>query len=852
MKLMKFTLLLLLVTCLFSSKLFADQMPAGYVSIYTLNGEAEKTPLVVDAKASSQLAGPASGWGNMANWDFSKYRKLVINLTFDPADAGNQFALRFNVNADAVNSNVKVEKFTLPTSGTEFSAEIALDSYAVDGMFKLGGLILYNGATHWSFSYDSTATTTSLPMTVNYVAVGDEIPDLTKMPEDYVSVYSLKSELELAPLEVGAVATSQLLGPANGWGDLADYDFSKYRKLVINLTFDPADAGNMVAIRFNVNSVVGGAKVKLEKFTLPTEGTNFSAEIDLEKYAEDGKVGVGGIVFYNGASHWSFAYDDGTPTTLPVTINYVALADEIIDFTKIPADYVSVYSIKSELELAPLEVGAVATSQLLGPGNGWGDLADYDFSKYKKLVINLTFDSADAGNMIAVRFNVNSVVGSAKVKLEKFTLPTEGTNFSAEIDLEKYAEDGKVGVGGIVFYNGASHWSFAYDDGTPTTFPVTINYVAVGPVEEVPVKPTTEILVENIIDGTITDDSDYKCVANIRWDVDNIYIAIEINDDSLYDGAADVYVNDNIELYFDMDNSKNPTWPRNAGWPATSYDTNDFQLRILPGKAWETYNTSVTGVNLTTTMKDGGYDITVNIPWDSLMAGFTPTAGTQIGFDILASDNDSDYRNQITWNAKTQMPWNDASLFGTLEFVDGGTFKSIADATAPEIPVVTATVDSSTVNLAWALPVDDVAVMSYNVQQDGVVIKEAIYALEAGNTLSIKDLADGSYKFTVICFDNSGNSSKADVTAVVDTKSSVHDLLTGFMAYPNPSNGMISIETGSNNSSVLDVFDITGKKIIRKSFVNNCSIDLSNNRKGIYILNVVTDDVINTTRLGIK
>lgn len=495
MKLMKISFLLFLMTCLVSNKLFADQMPADYVSVYSLKSETEITPLEVGAKASYQLLGPANGWGDLADYDLSKYRKLVINFTFDPADAGNMVAVRFNVNSAPGSAQVKLEKFTLPTEGTDFSAVIDLEKYAEDGKVGVGGIVFYNGAAHWSFNYDE-GTATSLPVTINYVALADEIIEVVEMPEDYVSVYSLKPDTEITPLEVGAKASYQLLGPSNGWGDLADYDFSKYRKLVINFTFDPSDAGNMVAVRFNVNSVPGGAQVKLEKFTLPTEGTNFSAEIDLEKYAEEGKVGVGGIVFYNGAAHWSFNYDEGTATSSPVTINYVALADEIVDLTQIPEGYVSVYSLKSDTELAPLEIGAQSSYQLLGPSNGWGDLADYDFSQYQNLLINFTFDPADAGNMVAVRFNVNSVPGGAQVKLEKFTLPTEGTNFSAQIDLEQYAEDGKVGVGGIVFYNGASHWSFNYDEGTATALPVTINYVAVGPVKEDTTK--NEVLVSSI------------------------------------------------------------------------------------------------------------------------------------------------------------------------------------------------------------------------------------------------------------------------------------------------------------------------------------------------------------------
>ena len=678
---------------------------------------------------------------------------------------------------------------------------------------------------------------------------------LAEIPEGYVSVYSLKPEADITPLTIGAKSSYQLAGPANGWGDLADYDFSKYRKLVINLTFDPADAGKIFAVRFNVNSTVGNAKVKLEKFTLPESGTSFSAEIDLEKYAEDGKVGVGGIVFYNGAAHWSFNYDEGTPTALPVTINYVALADEIIDPTIIPKDYVSFYTIKAESEKSPLEVGAVASYQLAGPAAGWGDLADYDLSKYNKLVINLTFDPADAGKMFAVRFNVNSTPGNALVKLEKFTLPATGTNFSAVIDLQKYAEDGKVGVGGIILYNGAAHWSFNYDDGTPTSLPVTINYVAVGPVEEVPVKLTTDLVVENIVVGTVDSPDDFTGNLSISWDLEKVYMIFDITDDSIV-ASGTAYQVDNIEVYFDMDNSKNIHWPRNGGWISNdaTYDANDFQLRLVPGVDFSVNNT-FGGAVQEYEVTEKGYLFKLTIPWDSLMEGFVPAVGTQIGFDVLVSDNDavaSDAnRNQITLVSKTDKPFNDPSLFGTLEFLAEGMFKLIYDTTAPAKPVVTATVDASSVTLSWPLASDNIAVMSYDVKQDGVLIKEDIYAAEAGNSLKINNLADGTYKFTVVCYDNSGNSSMTDVSVDIITVS-VDEMMVGFKAYPNPTNGIVNIVSGSNAASVLDVYNLTGVRILSKSFVNNCTINLSNIHKGIYILSVTTDSKVNISKLDLK
>lgn len=97
-----------------------------------------------------------------------------------------------------------------------------------------------------------------------------------------VSLITIKTETERAPLVVDPKASVQLLGPASTRGDLADYGFSPYEKLVFSLTFDAADVGKQVAVRFNVNSVPGNVQVKIEKITLLATGTTCITEIKIK------------------------------------------------------------------------------------------------------------------------------------------------------------------------------------------------------------------------------------------------------------------------------------------------------------------------------------------------------------------------------------------------------------------------------------------------------------------------------------------------------------------------------------------------------------------------------------------
>src|SRR5574344_448447 len=154
-------------------------------------------------------------------------------------------------------------------------------------------------------------------------------------------------------------------------------------------------------------------------------------------------------------------------------------------FAEIPEGQVSIFKVLGLTDVTPYNVAGGASYQFLGPASGWGNMANFDLSKYKTLTLNLTYNEGDAGNQVAVRFNVNATADSTFVKLHKITLPETGTNYSAEIDIAQYAnEAGEIKLGGLVFYAGASHWSFTYD-GTPVAGPINVEYISVSNGEEV-------------------------------------------------------------------------------------------------------------------------------------------------------------------------------------------------------------------------------------------------------------------------------------------------------------------------------------------------------------------------------
>ncbi|MCF8358697.1 MAG: hypothetical protein K9H26_08075 [Prolixibacteraceae bacterium] len=89
----------------------------------------------------------------------------------------------------------------------------------------------------------------------------------------------------------------------------------------------------------------------------------------------------------------------------------------------------------------------------------------------------------------------------------------------------------------------------------------------------------------------------------------------------------------------------------------------------------------------------------------------------------------------------------------------------------------------------------------YNVLQDGELVQEMIYATEEGNTATISDLADGDYTFEVEAVDNFGNVSSSETDVHVGGNS-VDDVLAGFKVYPNPSNGVVNVVSGTTLKTI--------------------------------------------------
>ena len=176
--------------------------------------------------------------------------------------------------------------------------------------------------------------------------------------------------------------------------------------------------------------------------------------------------------------------------------------------------------------------------------------------------------------------------------------------------------------------------------------------------------------IANPVDWATVDDW-WDSYANFRVlvDDDNMYMFVAVHDDSISTSAGEPYNNDNIEIYFDGDNSKNVT--QGTDWPPAAFDENDEQLRFVYDQAPEAVygNFDLTNAEYAYMETAAGWNLELSLPLaDQPMEAVVDEL---IGFEISVGDNDGDGRESIlTWWTSNDQAWHDPSTFGTGKFTE--------------------------------------------------------------------------------------------------------------------------------------------------------------------------------------
>jgi hypothetical protein len=144
----------------------------------------------------------------------------------------------------------------------------------------------------------------------------------------------------------------------------------------------------------------------------------------------------------------------------------------------------------------------------------------------------------------------------------------------------------------------------------------------------------------------------------VLYDMTNLYVLVDINDDKLRNDSPEAWYDDSVEFYVDGDNTKKgPGLEGNArqytfGWTAT-----DIQGT----------NTDVTGVEFAQVDTPTGWRLEIKLPWQSLLGAGAPV-GKLIGIDCFYDDDDLNtgvQESQVAWHSKAEPDWETPASWGT-------------------------------------------------------------------------------------------------------------------------------------------------------------------------------------------
>jgi hypothetical protein len=178
---------------------------------------------------------------------------------------------------------------------------------------------------------------------------------------------------------------------------------------------------------------------------------------------------------------------------------------------------------------------------------------------------------------------------------------------------------------------------------------------------------------------TVYGDVDNSARFTLKWDHDNLYLAVKVADDNLNNSVSDLdpshmYKGDSVEILLDKDVK--------GDYCSTAMNDDDYQLGISPGSfpvgsfgpfTYMWYPTTVKGIKIAnvvsalTVLPDPvGYIIEASIPWS--VFGGAPAGSEYYGFAFSISDDDHGAAQQDGMiSTDKQRVYNNPMSWGTLE-----------------------------------------------------------------------------------------------------------------------------------------------------------------------------------------
>ena len=180
----------------------------------------------------------------------------------------------------------------------------------------------------------------------------------------------------------------------------------------------------------------------------------------------------------------------------------------------------------------------------------------------------------------------------------------------------------------------------------------------------------------------VTDAADLSGTFKVMHDNDNVFVFLDVQDDSLYvDAATNPWERDHYTIYFDVSNLKTESYVADADATLDSIQFNVEKPWSEPqGWSWEG-DTLEPGVDFVEVIGDDGYTVEFAFPLHRLGVSIDDEA--IIGFDVKIGDNDGDGRDGMySWHQRLDESWQNPSYMGNLKlepvFVDLGTTSAAA------------------------------------------------------------------------------------------------------------------------------------------------------------------------------
>jgi hypothetical protein len=164
-----------------------------------------------------------------------------------------------------------------------------------------------------------------------------------------------------------------------------------------------------------------------------------------------------------------------------------------------------------------------------------------------------------------------------------------------------------------------------------------------------------------------TSPADCQILWKALSDATNLYVLVDVNDESLVQDSGSAWDDDRVSVYLDGDNSKDSATNASA--------KNDFQFNFrwnngVVESPSEWYLGLTTGVTYAIAKTPTGYRLEILFPWATINSGKTPQEGQLIGFDVgIDDDDDGGSRDtQLAWHIPSSPP-HDPRKWGTAELV---------------------------------------------------------------------------------------------------------------------------------------------------------------------------------------